>query len=132
MPYFMTRTVDLTFQQAKDAVTTRLKDVGFGILTEIDMTKTLKDKIGVDIKPYVILGACNPTFASQALQLDSHIGTLLPCNVTVLDNGDGTCEVCIIDPEAMVMPTQNDALAPFAKEIKKILQGALDSLPVLS
>jgi len=132
MSYYLSRTVSLSFQEAIDAITTNLKDVGFGILTEIDMTATLKNKLDVDIAPYKILGACNPNFAHQGLQYEPNIGTLLPCNVTVRDNGNGTCEVCIIDPIAMVSVTNNPELAPFATDVKATLQGALDSLPVLA
>ena len=130
MSYYLSKTVNMPFDAAKDAVTTKLKEVGFGILTEIDMKKTLKEKINEDIKPYVILGACNPHFANDALKVENQIGTLLPCNVTVRDNEDGTCEICIIDPTSMAQTTGNDSMMPFAEEVKSVLKGALDALPV--
>ena len=128
MSYTLSTTVQMPFDQAITAISAHLKEVGFGILTEIDMTKTLKEKIDVDIKPYRILGACNPSFANEALKMEENIGALLPCNVVVTDEGDGTCNISIIDPVAMVQPVGNDNLVPFAQEVRGMLQKALTSL----
>lgn len=92
------------------------------------MTTTLKNKLDVDIRPYRILGACNPNFAYEALKMEDNIGALLPCNVVVTDEGNGTCRISIIDPVAMVQPVGNDNLVPFAQEVRGMLQKALDSL----
>jgi len=130
MSYTLSTTVTMTFDDAIAGITARLKDVGFGILTEIDLTKTLKEKIGAEIKPYRILGACNPNFANEALKLEENIGALLPCNVVVTDEGDGTCRISIIDPVAMVQPTGNANLTPFAHEVRGMLQKALEQVNV--
>lgn len=128
MSYTLATTVGLPFADAITAITASLKNVGFGILTEIDLTKTLHEKIGAEIKPYRILGACNPTFAHEALKMEDNIGALLPCNVVVTDEGNGTCQVSIIDPVAMVQPTGNQNLVPFAMEVRGLLQSALDAI----
>lgn len=107
-----------------------LKVQGFGILTEIDVQKTLKEKIGVDFKPYLILGACNPQLAYKALATDESIGLLLPCNVVLKQKGD-EIEVSILDPEAMfsiVEPETKKALAGLPQEAKNRLQAALSTL----
>jgi len=130
MSYVLSTTVAMPFDEAVSAITAALKEVGFGILTEIDMTTTLKNKIDVDIRPYRILGACNPSFAYEALKLEDSIGALLPCNVVVSDEGNGTTQVRIIDPVAMVQPTGNDNLVPFAQEVRGMLQKALGQLNV--
>lgn len=128
MSYVLSTTVNKTFDDTIAAATAALKEVGFGILTEIDMTTTLKNKIDVDIRPYRILGACNPSFAYEALKVEDGIGALLPCNVVVSDEGNGTCQVRIIDPVAMVQPTGNENLVPFAQEVRGMLQKALEGL----
>lgn len=102
--YGMTTTVRGSRDGIREKVEAALKNEGFGILTRIDMRSTLKEKIGVEIEPYEILGACNPSFASQALEVDRNIGLLLPCNVVLRDVGgdvEGAIEVSILDPEAM-------------------------------
>lgn len=107
-----------------------LKIQGFGILTEIDVQKTLKEKIGVDFKPYLILGACNPQLAHKALTTDESIGLLLPCNVVLKQKGD-EIEVSILDPEAMfsiLEPETKKALAGLPQEAKNRLQAALSTL----
>lgn len=107
-----------------------LKVQGFGILTEIDVQKTLKEKIGVDFKPYLILGACNPQLAHKALTTDESIGLLLPCNVVLKQEGD-EIEVSILDPEAMfsiLEPETKKALAGLPQEAKNRLQAALSTL----
>ena len=128
MSYTLSTTVSGSFSDTINEVTARLNEVGFGVLTEIDLTKTLHEKIGVDIKPYRILGACNPTFANEALKMEPTIGALLPCNVVVTDEGDGSCGIHIIDPVAMVKPTDNADLVPFALEVRGLLQSVLDGM----
>ncbi len=107
-----------------------LKEQGFGILTEIDVQKVLKEKIGVDFEPYLILGACNPGFAHQALSADRSIGLLLPCNVVLRQNGDNV-DVSIQDPEvmfSMVEMSANSDLAKVPQEAKQRLQKVLNNL----
>jgi uncharacterized protein (DUF302 family) len=116
--------------EVKANVVEALKIQGFGILTEIDVQKTLKQKIGVDFKPFLILGACNPHLAHKALTTDESIGLLLPCNVVLKQEGD-EIEVSILDPEAMfsmVEPETKNALAGLPQEAKKRLQAALSTL----
>lgn len=110
-PYGMTTTLQGSRDVVREKVEAALKTEGFGILTRIDMRGTLKDKIGVEIEPYEILGACNPGFASKALEVDRSIGLLLPCNVVLRDVGgdvDGAIEVSILDPEVIFSVADTD------------------------
>ena len=119
---------------AKVKVVEALKAQGFGVLTEIDVQKTLKQKIGVDFKPYLILGACNPHLAHRALSTDESIGLLLHCNVVLKGAGDDV-EVSILDPEAMFSiadPETRNALAGLPQEAKSRLQAALAALEMIS
>lgn len=119
-----------TLEEVKASVVEALKAQGFGVLTEIDVQKTLKQKIGVDFKPYLILGACNPNLAHKALSTDESIGLLLPCNVVLKQEGDGVI-VSILDPEVMfsvVEPETKKALAGLPQEAKSRLQAALAGL----
>jgi len=125
--YAIQTTVPGTMDDVKARVVAALKANGFGVLTEIDMQRALHDKIGVDIEPYLILGACNPQAAYQALSVDREIGLLLPCNV-MLRGADGQVEVSILDPEAMfslVDPTTQQALATVPADMKQRLQQVL-------
>lgn len=119
-----------TMDVVKAGVVEALKAQGFGVLTEIDVQKTLKQKIGVDFKPYLILGACNPHLAHKALSTDESVGLLLPCNVVLKQEGDDV-EVSILDPEVMfsiVEPETKKALAALPQEAKARLQAALAAL----
>jgi uncharacterized protein (DUF302 family) len=126
--YYLNKIVNLSFDEAVTRITEELKKEGFGILTEIDMQATLKKKLDVDIRPYRILGACNPPFAYKAVQTESHIGLLLPCNVIVQDAGDGKTEVAAIDPVVSLARVDNPALEPVAQEVRAKLQRAMDCL----
>jgi uncharacterized protein (DUF302 family) len=125
MNYYFNTILKTDFDQAIIKVTEALKTEGFGIITEIDMQSKLKEKLGVDFKRYTILGACNPAFAYKALQIEEKIGTMLPCNVVVIDREDGTTEVVAVHPMASMMAVQNAALEPLAGEvtekIKKVM-----------
>jgi uncharacterized protein (DUF302 family) len=128
--YGMKTRVKGNLEEVKPRVLEALKAQGFGVLTEIDVQKTLKSKIDVDFKPYLILGACNPRFAYRALSADDEIGVLLPCNV-VLKQESGGVDVCIQDPEVMfslVDEATRNSMAGFPQEVKRCLQAALDSL----
>ncbi|MDX2259349.1 MAG: DUF302 domain-containing protein, partial [Hyphomicrobiaceae bacterium] len=100
MTFYIAKTIRAPFDAAIDKVTAALKEEGFGVLTDIDVSAALKKKIGVDWRPYRILGACNPPLAHRALQAEDKIGTMLPCNVIVQDVGNGQVEVAAIDPAA--------------------------------
>lgn len=124
MPYDRTIKVAGTFDETVEAVRRALADQGFGILTEIDVRATLKAKLDHDMEPYLILGACNPPLARQALDADRSIGLLLPCNVVVRTEGDQVI-VQAIDPATMVTLTGVDAMASVADEAARRLDAAL-------
>jgi uncharacterized protein (DUF302 family) len=128
MTYHFSRTIDLPFDQAVARVTEALKREGFGVLTDIDVSATLKAKLGVAFRPYRILGACNPPLAHRALELEDKIGTMLPCNVIVQEHGAGNVEVSAVDPAASMQAIENPALAEVAEEVRGRLQKVIDSL----
>jgi uncharacterized protein (DUF302 family) len=122
-------TVNLPYEQAVERTRVALKDQGFGVLTEIDVKQTMKAKLDVDFRRYIILGACNPPLAYRALSADLGIGLLLPCNVVVYDNGDGTSTVEVMDPEAALgLVGDNPAVAEVAREAGTRLRLAIDAL----
>jgi uncharacterized protein (DUF302 family) len=127
MSYYFAKSLDLPFDQAVDKTIAALKSHGFGVLTRIDVQATLKEKIGADFRPYVILGACNPKFAHQALQAEDKIGTMLPCNV-IVQQRDGKTEVAAIDPVASMQAVDNAALAPIADQVRAQLKSAIEQL----
>jgi uncharacterized protein (DUF302 family) len=128
-PYTLTRKIE---SLPMDAVTTQIKAAlaaeGFGILTEIDVQATFKKKLDIDRKPYLILGACNPKLAHQALTAEPAIGTLLPCNVTVFEGDDDAIYVQAIHPAAMFSVVQNPAMTPIVEEVTARLERALAAL----
>ena len=127
--YGLATTVTVPYDQAIDLTRAALKEQGFGVLTEIDVQQTLKEKLGAAFRPYVILGACNPPLAHRALQADLGVGLLLPCNVIVYDNGDGTSTVEALDPEAaLAIVGDNPAIAAVARDARVRLRAAVDSL----
>jgi uncharacterized protein (DUF302 family) len=117
-----------TFNDALEKVTAALKREGFGVLTQIDVKETLKKKLDVDFRRYVILGACNPPLAHKALTADPQIGLLLPCNVVVQDAAEGGAIVSIADPRAMFTIVDNPALAPIVEEADQRLRRVIASL----
>jgi uncharacterized protein (DUF302 family) len=119
----------VSFESAEQMVRAALAGEGFGILTEINVKETLKKKLGVDMPPYKILGACNPPFAHRALQAEPWIGLLLPCNVVLREGQQGEVEVSFAIPGEMMKAVQNPALAALAAEVDKLLQRALEKLP---
>jgi uncharacterized protein (DUF302 family) len=128
MSYYYARTLNAPFDQAVAATRDALAQEGFGIVTEIDLRQTLKAKIGEDFRPYVILGACNPRLAFEALQLEDKVGTMLPCNVVVQDAGGGHTEVAAIDPVASMQAIPNERLKEKAAMVAEKLKSALDRL----
>ncbi len=128
MSYHISKKLDLTMEQAVSTVTEALKNKGFGVLTTIDVSETLKKKIDVDYHPYIILGACNPQFAYQALTHENKIGTMLPCNVIVQAVEGGGVEVSAVDPMASMQAIENPALADIATEVQKLLRDVVEGL----
>jgi uncharacterized protein (DUF302 family) len=118
--YTLNEKTTLPFAEAVERVRSELKAEGFGVLCEIDVQATLKEKLGVDGEPYTILGACNPPLAHQALQAEPALGTLLPCNVIVYERG-GDTHISAVDAERMLSLVGNDQLAPIAAEVKRRL-----------
>lgn len=117
-----------TYEDAIARTKEALKANGFGVLTEIDVRSTMKAKLDVDFRPYIILGACNPKLAYRALSANSDIGLMLPCNVTVSQIADGQVEVAIIDPIAMMTVVEHPDLPAIADEARGLLAKALDML----
>lgn len=118
----------LSYDEALAAVPDALKSEGFGIITEVDMRETLKKKIGVDIRRYKILGACNPQFAHEALGHDLDIGVMLPCNVAVYEGDDGHAVVSTVDPRQVMAAQGSPALAALAEKVRARLEAVLQKL----
>ena len=127
MQYGQTIRLTTPYPEVLDKVRQALRVQGFGVLSEIDVTATLKAKIGADMEPYVILGACNPRLAHRALDVDRSLGLLLPCNVVVRADGDGTL-VQVLDPQVMVEVPEKAELRPIADEAGRLLRAALADL----
>jgi uncharacterized protein (DUF302 family) len=128
MGYALTTTVDEPFADVLDAVRAALGEQGFGVLIEIDLGATLREKIGAEIDPQVILGACRPPLAHAAVQAEPSIGLLLPCNVVVREVAESQVVVEALNPDVMVELTHNDALADLARDAKERLSAALATL----
>ena len=128
MSYHFTKTMNGRFEDAVSHVTEALKQEGFGILTEIDVQQTLKKKLGVDFRKYRILGACNPSLAHQALQMEDKIGTMLPCNVVVQETADGKIEISAVDPVASMQAVGNPKLLDVAQTVQQKLKAVIEAL----
>ncbi len=126
--YALRKTLSIPYQEAIEKVTLGLKEQGFGVLTEIDVKATLKKKIDKDFRKYVILGACNPNLAYQALTTEREIGVLLPCNVVVYENDQGSATVCAMDPEPAMNVVGNPGLGKIAAEVRGRLEKVLQAL----
>jgi len=126
--YSFTTTLNVPYEAAIEQTTAALKKEGFGILTEIDVKETLKKKLDVDFQRYIILGACNPPLAYQALQAEPEIGLLLPCNVIVYESGPDRSVVSIVDPLTMLGVVENEALSGVAEEARTRLTRVLETL----
>lgn len=128
MNYYFAKKLDMDFDQAIERVTEALKQEGFGIISTIDVQATLKQKIGVEFRPYRILGACNPNLAYEALSVEDKVGTMLPCNVVVQAWDKGSTEVAAIDPLAPMQAIANPKLEATAKDVRAKLQKVVESL----
>lgn len=123
--YGMRKTFAGSVDEAEEAITAALKEVGFGVLTRIDVADTLKKKLDLDRRPYLILGACNPKIASQALDMEPELGLLLPCNVVVYEDDDGSTVISVIEPEKMLSVVERKDMQPIAEKVRGLLQQAL-------
>lgn len=128
MSYHFSKILNCDFSKAIEKVTDELKKQSFGIVTEIDMSETLKNKLNVDFRKYKILGACNPNFAYRALQIENKIGTMLPCNIVVQEIEKDKIEVSAVDPVASMMAIKNDELAQMAIEVRSALKTVIENL----
>lgn len=128
MSYYINRTLRLSFDEAVTHAVQALKSEGFGIISQIDVSATLKQKAGIDYPAYCILGACDPAMAHEALMLEDKVGTMLPCNVIVRDAGNGATEVAAVDPVASMQAIDNPALAEKARAVRARLQAAIQHL----
>ena len=128
MKYYISKTLPETFEAALARITEELKKEGFGILTEIDVQKTMKEKLDANLMQYKKLGACNPDFAYQALQSEPRIGTMLPCNVIVRETENQHVEVAAVDPLASMQAVANPKLETIAKQVQAKLKKVIDSL----
>ena len=127
MSYYFSARIQGSFEDAIIKTTEALKSEGFGVLTEIDMSGTLKKKLDVDVKPYIILGACHPPSAYQALQSEDHIGLMLPCNVIVKQENDHI-EIAAVDPVASMQAITNDKLGAVAIEVRQKLKSVISKI----
>jgi uncharacterized protein (DUF302 family) len=128
MKYYKSVILEGHFEELMDKVTALLKDEGFGIITQIDVAETMKKKLDVDFKKYMILGACNPHIALRAFQAEDKIGALLPCNVLVIDQGKNQIEIAFVDAEALMNHLGNPQLDVLAREVRNRLDGVMNKL----
>ena len=126
--YTSTILTDTTFEAALETTTAALAKEGFGIISEIDVSGTLKKKMDVDLKRYTILGACNPGYAHHAIQTEDKIGVFLPCNVVVIEQSPGTVEVAAVDPVASMISVENSELTEMSQEVQKKLKLVIQAL----
>ena len=127
MSYYFAKTLNCSFEQAIERATEKLSAEGFGVLTTIDVSATLKTKLDVDMQRYTILGACNPGYAHKALMAEDKIGTMLPCNIIVQETDSGV-EVCAVDPMASMKAIENPNLGEIATEVQAKLKKVIESL----
>jgi uncharacterized protein (DUF302 family) len=127
MAYYIGKMTDLGFTEAVEKLTEELQKEGFGVITEINVQETLKNKLNLDFRPYIILGACNPHYAHQAIELDDKIGALLPCNFIVQESGDGT-EVFAMNPRETMSKLLGDEIKEISEAITTKVQNVLDRM----
>lgn len=130
MSYFINKKMQkgISFEDAIKKVTEELKKEGFGVLTEIDIKSTFKNKLGVKMNNYIILGACNPNYAFNALKEDSKLGVFLPCNVIIEEHDNGDIEVSAVDPIASMLSVNNEKVEVFAKDVLEKLERVVANL----
>ena len=128
MNYYMSKVLNLSFENAEINIIQALKSEGFGIVTELDMQEKFRDKLNVDFRRYKILGACNPEYAYKALNIEDKIGVMLPCNVIIQEIKHGKIEIAVVNPIASMSGIVNSKLIEFAGEIQQKLKSIIDHL----
>jgi uncharacterized protein (DUF302 family) len=128
MSYYFTKVISLPLEECRNKVEKELSDYGFGIVSEINMHEKFKGKLGVDFRPYKILGACSPKHAFEAVNAEEHIGLMLPCNIVLQEKKATETEVSVVDPVASMMAVQNPALSDTATDIREKLKTFLENL----
>jgi uncharacterized protein (DUF302 family) len=128
MKYYFSKTISKSFDESVNLITEALRKEGFGVITEIKMHEKLKEKLGVDFKKYTILGACNPSYAHKALQMEDKIGTMLPCNVLVIEQESGRVEIAAIDPVASMLALENKDLINVARNVSETLKKIVENV----
>jgi uncharacterized protein (DUF302 family) len=128
MDYYISTTLNGSFESVRAKVEEALKDEGFGVITEVNMQEKLKDKLGVDFRKYTVLGACNPPMAYESLQVENKVGLLLPCNIILQELKPGQVEVASIDPFVSMQIVDNDNLSHIATQVKEKLENVINSL----
>ncbi len=125
---FFKRTVDGNLPTVREQVEKALKEVGFGVLTEIDMQAKLEEKLGVKMPPYTVLGVCSPKFANEAIQVEENIGIFLPCKVLLKQSGDGKIDVLVLNPAAPMQMMKNEKLNAIASEVTALLKKVTENI----
>ena len=128
MKYSYSKNINTTFEQAEIFVRDALLEIGFGILTEISIHDAFKEKLNIDYKKYKILGACNPQLAHEALESESKIGILMPCNVIIADNEDGTIQIVFPKAESLLDITKNTDISTLSKKADELLESAFNKI----
>ena len=128
MGYFYSKTLEVSFQEAENKVSNALLDVGFGILTEINIKDAFSEKLGIEHKNYKILGACNPNLAHEAINYEINIGILMPCNIVLIDNEDGTTEIVFPKAQDLLGVTGNNHIINLSKQVDSILKEAFNNI----
>jgi uncharacterized protein (DUF302 family) len=128
MEYYFSKTLNVSFDEAVKHINEALKTEGFGVISEINMHEKLKEKLGVDFKRYKIWGACNPPYAYKALQAEDKIGTMMPCNVLVIEQGQNNIEIAAVNPLASMQAITNPSLGSIALEVTNKLKKVIDNL----
>ncbi|MFZ0282848.1 MAG: DUF302 domain-containing protein [Bacteroidales bacterium] len=128
MEYYFSKVINVSYDEAVRLITEALKGEGFGVITEINMHDKLKEKLGVDFKRYKILGACNPSYAFRALQTEDKIGTMLPCNVLVIEQGQNKIEIAAVNPIASMEAITNPVLGDLAHQVTGKLKSLIEAL----
>jgi uncharacterized protein (DUF302 family) len=128
MNYYFTKKLNISYESGREIVEEKLKEKGFGIVSEIDMHDKFKQKLGVDFRRYKIIGACSPKHAYKAVTVEDHIGLMLPCNILIQERGEHSIEISAIDPVASMQAVNNPGLSEMAQEIRNKLKEFIESL----